>query len=61
MIDYDFEDMGLDRLYQVSDQLWKHREAIETHLYQQARDLFSFSETITLYDLTNAENPGNGA
>jgi len=53
LIDYDFEDMGLDRLYQVSDQLWKHREAIESHLYQQARDLFSFSETITLYDLTN--------
>ena len=25
LIDYDFEDMGLDRLYQVSDQLWKHR------------------------------------
>ena len=44
---------GLDRLYQVSDQLWKHRKAIETHLYQQERDLFSFSETITLYDLTN--------
>jgi len=53
LIDYDFEDMGLDRLYQVSDQLWKYREAIETHLYQQERDLFSFSETITLYDLTN--------
>ena len=53
LIDYDFEGMGLDRLYQVSDQLWKHREAIETHLYQQERDLFSFSETITLYDLTN--------
>ena len=53
MIDYDFEGMGLDRLYQVSDLLWKHREAIETHLYSQVRDLFSFSETITLYDLTN--------
>ena len=53
LIDYDFEDMGLDRLYQVSDQLWKHREAIEAHLYQQERDLFSFCETITLYDLTN--------
>ena len=53
LIDYDFEDMGLDRLYQVSDLLWKHREAIETHLYQQECDLFSFSETITLYDLTN--------
>ena len=53
LIDYDFEGMGLDRLYQVSDLLWKHREAIETHLYSQERDLFSFSETITLYDLTN--------
>lgn len=53
LIDYDYEGMGLDRLYRVSDQLWKHREAIETHLYSQERDLFSFSETITLYDLTN--------
>ena len=53
LIDYDYEGMELDRLYQISDQLWKHREAIETHLYSQARDLFSFSETITLYDLTN--------
>jgi len=53
LIGYDFEGMGLDRLYQVSDLLWKHREAIETHLYSQERDLFSFSETIMLYDLTN--------
>ncbi len=53
LIDYDFEKMSLDRLYQVSDQLWKHKEAIEAHLYQQERDLFGFNETITLYDLTN--------
>lgn len=53
LIDYDFEGMSLDRLYQVSDQLWKHKEAIEAHLYQQERDLFGFEETITLYDLTN--------
>ena len=49
LIDYDFEDMGLDRLYQVSDQLWKHREAIETHLYQQAWDLFSVVVGVTLH------------
>ena len=49
----DFEAMGRDSLYQVSDLLWKHRETIETHLYQQERDLFNFTETITLYDLTN--------
>jgi len=53
LIDYDFEAMGLDRLYQVSDQLWKHREALESHLYQQEASLFGFNETITLYDLTN--------
>jgi len=53
LIDVDFEGMGRDSLYQASDLLWKHREAIETHLYQQERDLFSFKETITLYDLTN--------
>lgn len=53
LIDYDFEGMSLDRLYQASDLLWKHKEAIEAHLYQQERDLFGFNETITLYDLTN--------
>jgi transposase len=53
LIDYDFEGMSLDRLYQASDLLWKHKESIEAHLYQQERDLFGFNETITLYDLTN--------
>ena len=53
LIGYDFEGMGLDRLYQVSDLLWKHRDALESHLYQQEASLFNFNETITLYDLTN--------
>ena len=53
LIDYDFEGMSLDRLYQASDLLWTHKESIEAHLYQQERDLFGFEETITLYDLTN--------
>ena len=59
LIGYDFEGMGLDRLYQVSDLLWKHREALESHLYQQEATLFSFNETITLYDLTNTFFEGN--
>lgn len=50
LIGYDFEGMGLDRLYQVSDLLWKHRDTLESHLYQQEATLFSFNETITLYD-----------
>ncbi len=53
LMGYDFEALGLDRLYQVSDQLWKHREALEQHLYAQEATLFGCDETITLYDLTN--------
>ena len=53
LLDYDFSALDLTRLYRVSDQLLAHRAALEAHLYQQERDLFSFSETITLYDLTN--------
>lgn len=53
LIGYDFEGMGRDRLYQASDLLWKHREALESHLYQREVSLFGLDETITLYDLTN--------
>ena len=53
LIGYDFEAMGLDRLYQVSDLLWKHKAALEDHLYQQETTLFDCDDTITLYDLTN--------
>jgi transposase len=53
LIDYDFEAMGRDRLYQVSDLLWKHKQVLETHLYQREKTLFDFDESITLYDLTN--------
>ena len=53
LIGYDFEAMGLDRLYQVSDLLRKHKTALEQHLYQQETTLFDCNDTITLYDLTN--------
>lgn len=54
LMGYDFEGMGSDRLYQASDLLWKHKEALEAHLYRHEESLFGFNdETITLYDLTN--------
>ena len=53
LIGYNFELMGHDRLYQASDLLFKHKKAIESHLFEQEKTLFSFAETITLYDLTN--------
>jgi transposase len=48
-----FEDVNLYKMYQVSDLLLKKKSAIEEHLYRKERDVFSFCETITLYDLTN--------
>lgn len=53
LIDYDFNNLSLYGLYQVSDQLLKKKAAIEEHLYERQRSLFGLKETITLYDLTN--------
>jgi hypothetical protein len=53
LIDFDFEQVGLHRMYEVSDLLLKHKAAIEHHLYKKECSLFSLGETITLYDLTN--------
>jgi transposase len=53
LIDYNFDNTKLTRLYRVSDQLLQHKEALEAHLYNRERSLFEFDETITLYDLTN--------
>ena len=54
LIDYDFNNLSLYGLYQVSDQLLKKKAAIEDHLYERERSLFGLQETITLYDLTNS-------
>jgi hypothetical protein len=53
LIDDDFASLDLNRLYRVSDRLLAHRATLEAFLYQQECDLFSLTETITLYDLTN--------
>ena len=59
LIDFDYGKTSLYSLYQVSDQLFKHKEAIEAHLYNQEKRLFGFQETITLYDLTNTYFEGS--
>jgi len=53
LIDFDFIGLDLMALYRISDQLLKHKGALEGFLYQQERTLFDFAEVITLYDLTN--------
>ena len=53
LIDFDFSGLDLMALYRISDQLLKHKGALEGFLYEQERTLFDFEEVITLYDLTN--------
>ena len=61
LLGVDFETMGAMQLYRASDALIKHREAIETHLFDQAMDYFDLAPTVTLYDLTNTFYEGEAA
>ena len=53
LIAFDFLGLDLMALYRISDQLLKHKGALEGFLYAQEHTLFDFEEVITLYDLTN--------
>ena len=61
LIGFDFEAMDLNRLYRASDDLFKHRDALQDHLFAQAQSSFGFGQTITLYDLTNTYFEGVAA
>jgi transposase len=53
LIDVDFCGMSLMRLYRAADELMRHRDAIEDHLFSRIQSLYALEETVTLYDLTN--------
>ena len=53
--------MSMMRLYRASDALMAKRAAIETHLFEQATELFGLRHTVTLYDLTNTFYEGSAA
>lgn len=50
----DFEHLGNNSLYRVSDRVVEHRDEIERELAQRERGLFQLGEKIVLYDLTNS-------
>ena len=60
LLEFGFENISLTRIYNVADLLLKHKEALESHLYQEEKKCFHFKETITLYDLTNTYFEGTG-
>jgi transposase len=61
LVGYDYERLNLQQLYRSADQLLRHREALETHIFSAAQSLFGFKDTITLYDLTNTYFEGTAA
>lgn len=53
LLDYDYGNTSLTRLYTVSDKLLKHQSALELFLADQEQSLFDLNRNIVLYDLTN--------
>lgn len=53
LLNTSFSKLSTNNLYQISDQLLKHKELIEASLYKREKDLFNLKETVTLYDITN--------
>ena len=53
LLEVDYEALPLMTMYRAADVLWKHSSPIEQALFTRITDLFGFSTTITLYDLTN--------
>lgn len=60
LIDHNFNKTTLYRMYQISDQLLKHKKSLEEFLFTKEQSLFGIGETITLYDLTNTYFEGSG-
>lgn len=50
-----------DRLYRTSDELMRHRDAIEEALRRTEKDIFSLKRKIVLYDVTNSHFEGECA
>jgi len=61
LLEHDFANTSLTRLYTTTDKLLKYKDEIESFLYQHECDLFHLKRTIVLYDLTNTFFEGSAA
>ena len=58
LIDFDFNKISLNRLYEISDKLLKHKNFLETTLQKIEQKNHGYQSTIALYDLTNTYMEG---
>jgi len=61
LLKHDFTLMPLMQLYRASDRLLKKKDFIEGKIFERVQDIFHFTPTITLYDLTNTYMEGNAS
>ena len=54
LLDTSFAKISVSNLYRISDKLLKHKDLIESCLYNKEKDLFNLEEVVTLYDITNS-------
>ena len=54
LLDIDFTSTSLHHFYEISDQLLRHKKEFERHVTEQQRQIHDYTDTIALYDLTNA-------
>ncbi len=53
LIDFNFDNISLNKLYQISDILLSHKDSLESHLEKVEENFHGYKSTIALYDLTN--------
>ena len=58
LLEFDFKKSSLDKLYQISDKLLTHKDALESHLESVECQFHGYKSTIALYDLTNTYMEG---
>lgn len=58
LLNFDFNNTSLTKLYRVSDVLLTHKNALESHLETVECEFHGYNSTIALYDLTNTYMEG---
>lgn len=58
LLDFDFNNSSLNKLYKISDKLLHHKNSLESHLESVEQKFHGYKSTIALYDLTNTYMEG---
>lgn len=58
LLDFDFNNSSLNKLYKISDTLLSHKNVLEAHFESIEKKFHGYKSTIALYDLTNTYMEG---